>query len=634
MIIPALVRLYDRLEAEGDEAVAPKGYSTQKVSFCIVLNKNGTLSSAGIVREYVTERREVRKKVKGEQTVEFKEEQRVKSLILPGQSKPPGSGLNPCFLWDKSAYLLGFKPDDPKPERTKRSFEAFRERHLALRKLIHDEGFDAVCRFLESWKPSDAKAIEGLADMVTNFGVFRLRLDEGYIHERESVRDWWDANGSSWFDGGDTDEDSGGGAGPGVPSLVDGEVRPLALTHKPMIKGVAGAQSSGATIVSFNQPAFNSFGKEQGENAPVGVDEVFKYCTALARITADPKRRVRLAGDTIVFWADKPSPAEQVLAATLDPAGAGFADFAAPDLGVSGANAPRSSKPDEEARAIYEKVRRGERVTFVPSQDLPFYILGLSPNISRLSVRLWEVSSVAKVVERLRAYHEQLTMLPEPPDTPPLSVRRLVAETAMPKGGYADETRVNPTLSAEVTRAILTGAPYPRALLAGVIARCRIEGLADSQTRHDFRQAQHRRCAVIRACLSRSHPDLEVPVSLDENSQSTPYNLGRLFAVLERIQENALGDINTTIKDRYFGAAGCTPATVFPRLLRLAQHHVNKIEHPGQRIVREKELGGVMMRLAAFPRVLPLEAQGLFAIGYYHQRQAYFQSREKPDASD
>ncbi|MBN8645010.1 MAG: type I-C CRISPR-associated protein Cas8c/Csd1 [Planctomycetes bacterium] len=628
-MIPALVRLYDRLAAEGEDAVAPEGYSSQKVGFCVVLNKNGTLSAAGITREFVTLRREVTKKVKGQPTVTIKEEEHPKQLILPGQSKPSGSGLNPCFLWDNSAYLLGFKPEDPKPERTKKAFEAFRDRHLALRKEIDDEGFDAVCKFLEAWKPSDAKAIKDLADTATNFGVFRLRLDDGYVHEREAVRAWWEANGRLWAGGEDAETEESPGELKGAPSLVDGVTRPIALTHKPAIKGVAGSQAMGAMLVSFNQTSFNSFGKEQGENAPIGVDDVFKYCTALTRITTDPKRRVRLAGDTIVFWAEKPSPAELVLAATLDTNAAGAVprDTEGEGLGISLLGG--SPDPDEEARAIYEKVRRGEPVTLLPGKEVPFYILGLSPNVSRLSVRLWEASSVGAIVERLRTYHAELAMHPEPPDSPPLSVRRLVAETTMPKGGFADESRVNPTLAAEVTRSILTGAPYPRALLAGVVARCRIEGLADSQTRNDFRQAQHRRCAVIRACLTRSHPDLEVPVSLDENSQSTPYNLGRLFAVLERIQENALGNINTTIKDRYFGAASCTPATVFPRLLRLTQHHVNKIENPGQRTVREKELGAVVGRLESFPRTLSLEAQGLFAIGYYHQRQSYFQVREK-----
>lgn len=606
MIIPALVRLYDRLIAEGDETVAPKGYSRQQVGFCIVLNKNGTLAKGGIQKEFVTIQRESRKKVKGQEIVTVKQEQRPKQLLVPGQTKPSGSGLNPGFLWDKAAYMLGFNPEDEKPERTRKAFEAFRERHLAIRKEIEDEGFDAVCTFLESWKPGNAKDQPDLEEAATNFGVFRLRVDNEYVHERDAVKQWWEANANALTG----DEETGAsdaasdGASPDSPSLVDGTTQRIARLHEPKIKGVFGSQSAGAAVVSFNQSAFNSYGKEQGTNSPVGTDDAFKYCTALNRLTTDSARRVRLAGDTIVFWAEKPSPVEAVFAWDMDAAG--------------------EQKPDEEARAIYEKIHKGQPVGALPTAKVPFYVLGLSPNIARVSVRLWQTSTVGEIVERLRAHHAELRMLPEPPDAPPLSVRRLVAETAMPKGGFPDESRVIPTLAAEVTRAVMTGTPYPRALLDGVLARCRIEGLADSQTRNDFRHAQHRRCAVIRACLARSHPSMEIPMSLDESNAAPSYNLGRLFAVLERIQENALGNINTTIKDRYYGAASSTPASVFPRLLRLTQHHVNKIDSPGQKTVREKELGKVIGRLAAFPRSLSLQDQGLFAIGYYHQRQFYF----------
>ena len=171
--------------------------------------------------------------------------------------------------------------------------------------------------------------------------------------------------------------------------------------------------------------------------------------------------------------------------------------------------------------------------------------------------------------------------------------------------------------------AILAGRPYPSALLTGVLRRVQIEGLADKESRKDYRDAQHRRCAIIRACLIRNHT-LEVPVALDTDRTDPPYLLGRLFAVLERIQENALGDINRTIKDTYYGSASTTPAAIFPRLIALSRHHLNKIEQRGQRVKREQELGSVIEGLAAFPPTLAPVGQGLFAIGYFHQRQSYF----------
>ena len=243
--------------------------------------------------------------------------------------------------------------------------------------------------------------------------------------------------------------------------------------------------------------------------------------------------------------------------------------------------------------------------------------------MARLSVRMWLASTTGAMVQKLTSHFAALAIEPAHGDAASLSIRKLVAETASPKGGFADDDRVAPNLAADVLHAILAGRPYPSALLTGVLRRVQIEGLADKESRKDYRDAQHRRCAIIRACLIRNHT-LEVPVALDTDRTDPPYLLGRLFAVLERIQENALGDINRTIKDTYYGSASTTPAAIFPRLIALSRHHLNKIEQRGQRVKREQELGSVIEGLAAFPPTLAPVGQGLFAIGYFHQRQSYF----------
>lgn len=611
MIIPALVKLYDRLVDDGDETVAPKGYSRQQISFKIVLNKNGSLH--GIEPVFVDVPREIKRKTKGQTVTETKVAQRPAPVLVPGQSKPSGSGLNPCFLWDNAAYMLGFKFDDPKPERTREAFNAFRNKHLALLGEIKDEGFKAVCKFLESWEPSEASAHKELPEMTASFGVFQLRGESGYVHYRPAVRSWWD----NQADEQGTDAAGADAGREKVPSLATGLAQSIARLHEPKIKGVMGAQSSGATIVSFNQGSFTSYGKDQGANAPVGADDAFKYCTALNRLTTDDKHRVRIAGDTFVFWSEAKGRAEQDLAswfaASLD------------DTVVT----------DQRLSEFMESARAGRPVKEFGEPSAPFYILGLSPNMARLSVRLWLVSNVGEIVRRLGDHHRVLHVEPVPDRGATLTIRRLVSETAPPANGFPDADRVIPTLAADVMRAILVGTPYPRSLLSGIVARARVEGLADSETRNDFRNAQHRRCAVIRACLTRNY-QMEVPVSLDPDRLETAYVLGRLFAVLERIQENALGrEINRTIKDSYYGSASTSPSSVFPRLLKLTRHHINKIDIPGQRINRERELGAVMDCLSVFPRLHGLEDQGLFAIGYYHQRQSYFtRAREDSPVSD
>lgn len=599
MIIPALVDLYDRILDAGDDTLAPKGYSRQQVSFKVVLNKNGSLHRFEAVQISVP--RDTRRRVKGHTVTETRIEHRPALLLLPGQSKPSGSGLNPCFLWDNSAYMLGFKADDPNPERTQAAFAAFRERHSGLAAELDDRGFGAVAKFLSSWRPSDARAHRVLAEITAHFGVFQLRGESGYVHERPEVRAWWERAGVV-----SEPESANGGSSMAAPSLATASTQPIARLHEPRIKGVAGAQSSGATIVSFNQDAFTSFGKDQSFNAPVGVGDAFKYCTALNRLTTDDKHRVRIAGDTVVFWTAGE--------AATDAAACGWFAAALDDSAVT----------VDRLKGLLEAAREGEVVREFGDPSTPFYVLALSPNMSRLSVRLWLVSTVGDVTRRIGDHLRGLQLDPPPGESPLLSIRRLVNETVPPKAGFPDSDRVSPTLAAAVTQSVMRGTPYPRALFAGVVDRVRIEGLADSQTRKDFRAAQHRRCAVIRACLTRNHR-MEVPVSLDPDRSDPPYLLGRLFAVLERAQQNALGlDINRTIKDSYYGSASSTPATIFPRLLSLARHHLNKIENPGQRVTRERELGAIMDRIIAFPRLLGLEAQGLFAIGYYHQRQSYF----------
>ncbi|MBX3363146.1 MAG: type I-C CRISPR-associated protein Cas8c/Csd1 [Phycisphaeraceae bacterium] len=599
MIVPALVRLYDRMAAEGDDDIAPMGYSRQQISFKVVLNKDGSLHAFDPV--FQEQKREIKKRVKGQVVIETKTEQRPEMLIVPGQSKPSGIGINPCFLWDRADYMLGFKPDDPKPERTRQAFEAFRKRHLDAQKQIDDPAFDTVCKFLKSWNPDDATSHPHLVEIATNFGVFQIRAEAGYVHKRPKVASWWQKRGHSWHPA-KADKDA---LVSSMPTLVDGRSLPIARIHEPGIRGVG---KDAAKIVSFDDDAFRSYRKEKGANAPVGVDDAFKYCTALNRLTEDENRRVRIAGDTYVFWSEGAPKAESFLAWSLDDA---------------------AKWTDEHAADAYRRAVRGLDVVALGDPKTPFYILGLSPNMSRLSVRIWLASTVGEVAAHLRQHHAELAMEPAPDDAPPLTIRRIVNETAAPKGGFPDQERVSPLLSASVVRAVLSGGVYPRVLLGGVLARARIEGLADSQTRNDWRHAQHRRCAIIRMCLLRearlNNRELEVPVSLDVSRDAPGYLVGRLFAVLERIQEDALGrNLNTTIKDRYYGAASSTPAAVFPRLLRMTQHHANKIDIPGKKVNRDKELGGIMDRLVEFPRSLSLEDQGLFAIGYYHQRQSYF----------
>lgn len=596
MIIPALVKYYDRLEADPDEDIAPLGFSRQKISFCVTLNPDGTLDAIEDMRRSPDSERGSGKPV-------------ARQLVVPGQAKPPGQGINPCFLWDNAAYMLGFKPEDAKPDRTKACFEAFRDRHLALRDKVSDEAFGAVCAFLENWDPAAFVPDPTMLESLTSFGVFRVLPAQQFVHERATIKDLWLRNEAAEPDIPDAVADL-------APALTTGVSSRIARLHEPAIKGVAGAQSSGARLVSFNEDAFESYGKSQGMNAPVAEEDAFKYCTALNRLLDDRSRRTGIGDATVVWWSDRPEAVGEAIAGAFF--GGSVVEEESPDA--------EDTVTVERVKAAMSRIIRGLTPEDLADSRIPFHVLGLSPNAARLSVRFWWDGTLAEMMRHIASHHADLRLEPVPPHEAdrPLSIRRIVMETARQHGGKPDADTVSPTLAGEVARAIITGAPYPMSLLEAVIRRVRADG-----------RVTHVRCAIVKACITRRRRILagpggqpeEVPVSLNKDGPA-PYQLGRLFATLEKTQADALGDVNASIRDRYFGTASATPAAVFPRLIRLTQHHMGKLEK-GRLITREKLVQEICSHIQAFPRHLNIEDQGLFQIGYYHQRQDMFTKSDK-----
>jgi CRISPR-associated protein Csd1 len=289
MILHSLYKLYDRLAEDPIYEVAQPGYSPQKIAFNVVLKLDGSLFKIEDAR------------VKNDKGKSY-----APSQIVLGEAKPPGAGINPCLLWDNMAYMLGFKPDDLKPERTKLSFEAFRDKHLALENELENEEFSAICRFLENWSPD--KALEyteqhpEIVELTTGFGLFKIQGKPKPVNENASILKWWDSQLSE------------SDAGEQGQCLITGDVTTIARLH-PKIKSVAGAQSAGASIVSFNAAAYESYGKDQSFNAPVSELAAFKYGTALNSLLSGPmsnKHRMRIGDTTCVFWTEKPSIVEDV----------------------------------------------------------------------------------------------------------------------------------------------------------------------------------------------------------------------------------------------------------------------------------------------------------------------------------
>ena len=355
------------------------------------------------------------------------------------------------------------------------------------------------------------------------------------------------------------------------------------------------AQSSGASIVSFNDDAFTSYGKQQSFNAPVSEAAAFKYATSLNRLLEkESGRKIRIGDTTCVFWADKPTESEDIFSFGLD-----------------------SEQIEDENRAkeianLLKRISLGEADP--PDPGVGFYILGLSPNASRLSIRFWINSTAGELIQRVANHQRRMEIAKGTKDYDLIPLWLVLAQTAR------ETKEIQPLLGGALLRSVLTDSRYPESLLTAILRRIR----ADQQLRHP-------RAAVIKAILNKNYQK-EISVMLDKERSESSYQLGRLFASLERAQEDALPGLNATIKDRYFGAASSTPASVFPRLIRLSQHHLGKLEG-GKKVVAEKRLQEIMGRIDSFSPHLGLADQGLFAIGYYHQRQDFFTKKTKDDAA-
>lgn len=599
MILQRLVEYYDRVASDADTAtVLPRpGFSLQKISFCAVLNPDGTLNSFESLLDVVGGRKIPRQ------------------LLVPGQSKPPGNGINPCFLWDNASYMLGFKTADPadaNPERTRerviRSFEAFRDRHVTAEKEIDDPSFHAVCRFLQSWSPDKAEQHQDvLSEVTANFGVFRIAGQMQYVHDSAAVMAYL-----SRLEAAEEDEGSIEGN-----CLVTGKWEPIARLHEPKIKNVRGAQAAGALLVSFNDAAYESFGKSQSYNAPVGTTGVFKYANSLNFLLNRRDRRIILGDATVVFWAERATPLEQFISDLFD------------DPPAEAEAPAENEERARQTRLFLSQLRNGIATgdALDDNDSTRFFILGLSPNASRIAVRFWCDSMVGQM-KALLGHHLRDVDLAGVRDERPLTVKRLTLATGRAEtdhrgrfAGKYDADSISPLLAGAIARAILTGGPYPQTFLTSMLSRLRSDGVIT-----------HSRIAAVKACLNRNSRlrgnPLEVSVALDRNRNDAAYLSGRLFALLEKVQiASADSELNTTIKDHYFPSASMTPAVVFPRLLRLSQYHLAKLD-TGLKIFFDRQIGEVVGKLDGFARHFTIEQQGLFAIGYFHQRQDLYTSKK------
>lgn len=433
-----------------------------------------------------------------------------------------------------------------------------------------------------------------MKDQNVVFALESERLNGTCIHDRPAARALW------------AHLPAGNNASEAV-CLVTGERGPVARLH-PSIKGVWGAQTAGASIVSFNLDAFTSYGHEQGDNAPVSEAAAFAYTTALnAFLQRDSGHRVQVGDASTVFWADASD------AAVVDQAEAVFGALLG-DVSID------ERKEAGKIRTLLEKIRAGRPIAEADPQlakGVRFFVLGLSPNAARLSVRFWLEDDFGRIAARFARHLEAMRLEPSPKDVSPSIWRCLIEAAAQRKS-----ENIPPNLAGEWLRAILTGGPYPLTLLATLLMRIRAD-----------KDVNALRVAILKAVLV-TRKMKEVPVSLDPENSDPGYLLGRLFAAYEHAQTQALGGkVNATIRDKYYGTASATPRAVFPLLQRTTTHHLARLrkDRPGLFKVLDRKIGEIFELADAdrlFVPTLVAAQQALFAIGYYHQKNDFYRRKD------
>jgi CRISPR-associated protein Csd1 len=579
-ILASLARAYERLPDK-----PPFGYAPAKIGFLISLNEDGSIANVIDIRSGEGNKRESRE-------------------VMAPQAPKRASGVMPCFLWDKTAYVLGVTAEALTPkqqERLDRAHGSFRALHLDLLAGATDAGLMALRRFLETWTPDQFVAPDWPEEMKDQNVVFALESDRRpdmiCLHDRKAAQTIWSS----------LQADASGEA---EVCLIYGERLPVERLH-PSIKGVWGGQSAGASIVSYNAQAYVSYDHEQGDNAQVSEQAAFAYTTVLNTFLAKGSRhRIQIGDASTVFWAD---------AADAETAGM------AQDVWLAGFSDVDEAQQSERVRTVLEGLRNGRPLVDLDprlTEGVRFYVLGLAPNAARIAIRFWYESDFAKLARDYQRFVDDMRV--EPPHRNPYPpLWQYLAEIAV----LGKRENVPPNLAGDWMRAILTGNPYPLTLLTNVLMRIRADGEINAL-----------RVAMLKAVLIRNFARKDTPVALDPEFKDKGYLLGRLFAVYERIQEAALGrNVNATIKDKFYSSASAQPRKVFSVIDRNSANHLSKVgkQSPGYKVNLERALSDIMNSLDPaddpFPASLSAQEQALFGLGYYHQRNAFFQSRDKAE---
>lgn len=609
MILTALVHLYEELCKQGK--IQAEGWGIAKVSHRILLDKEGHL--CGIIS--------ARKKVQRGKT-----EREVSCEMCVPLPVTRSSGVKANFLCDNSSYFLAVD-DKGKVQRTIQCFEAAKMLHHRVLEHCHSPVAKAILHFFDTWgfdkAEEDSWIQENLEDIIAGSN-FVFQVDGVDAIEDEEIK-------KAWEDFQEAREGDGDDEFPARQCLITGaENQKIALLH-PKIKGVHGAQPAGANLVSFNKDkdAFCSYGGdgEQGKNAPVSERAAFAYGSALNALLADQSHTQIIGDTTIVYWSEHGISACQ--------------DFMMSFLGN------HAGIDDHTLDTIVTHMRNGLPVDLEGveiSPDEPFYILGLAPNAGRISVRLFWRNTFRELAKNLALHQERMKLAGPSWKKQNIPLCKILEAMEKPKGKEqaakpnGKGQAVSPLLSGSLFRAVLQNTKYPASAFQNILLRIFAEqDKAADGGRSAVEKISHTKAAFIKAYLLKNgqeHWEGNLQMALNENCNDVSYVLGRMFSLLENIQQSANPTINTTIKERYFNSACATPAFVFPILLKLANTYLSKLDER-KAVYFKKRMGALMDKIIMpeegipFPARLTLEEQGAFILGYYQETQARYKGKEE-----
>jgi len=577
MILQALKEYYDRKAADPEGDIAPLGLEWKPLEFLIVVKKDGEFVAIEDLRE-----------LKGNRLI-------GKRFLLPRSNTRSGSKsyATTFLLWDHIGYLLGQPADDPKsPKQLKTWINSL---SALPTHLVNEPAVSAVINFYiknQLEKALSDPILEVCLKSVPCNMSFRLDSDLMPVARNPAVIEYAKSKMKSV----DVEEDE---SNTGY-CLITGELDVIKKTH-----AKTPINKDNNSLVGFQvNSGYDSYGKEKAFNAPVGRMAEFAYTTALNTLVKLEDQRFSIADTVYICWSANDNQFESEFSYLFD------------DLKIK-------DDPDQFARhvkALYHSVESGAFLRDDFNQK--FYFLGLSPGGgTRISVRNWQVGTIAEFAMRIYQHFEDLSVVKPPHEQEFYSLWWILKNIAT----QDKSENIPPNVAGDFMRSILEGTPYPQTLLQSALRRIR------SDTKDRVKPV---RAALIKAYLNRylrAHPnkdEKEIVMAVDMEQPSIGYQLGRLFAALEKIQEEGNPGINATIRERYYGAACSSPVTVFGTLMRLKNHHLAKIENKGRVVNLERLVSEIVGHFGDFPSHLDLHEQGRFAIGYYHQRQDFFTKKE------